>query len=333
MKPAAAFLIATLLSASAQTRYGTVFLNNYDSGKGLFSFACGIPAPVGTMVDVLGGQSPAALSPIASTFPGDPARYTIQQDDLDVFGPGTGSFFDRGFGEVPFVLPGATAYLVLRMWYFGPSYDSASLRSSVAWSQPTGTNPEPPELPRPAILQIPRPLKFVAIGPLGTEVTVLPLSQAVRAGQSATFIASTTIAGPLIYQWWKEGVNLNGATNATLTLTNISRADAGAYGVTIASFWCEGGRSSNATLRVFAPQRFEAPTVLADGRLRLLFRDHDGNVAPYAYATNYFTMQASTNLVDWQAASGSVSLTNGFLLFEENTPLAVASRFYRILER
>ena len=91
--------------------------------------------------------------------------------------------------------------------------------------------------------------------------------------------------------------------------------------------------SGSAVLRVLVPQRFETPTLLADGRLRLPFRDQDGNVATLSYATNYFVPQISTNLVNWQAASGSLSSTNGFLVFEDATPLALPSRFYRILER
>src|SRR5262245_47893246 len=72
MKTAGALLGAALFtvcgSALAQTRYGTVFLNNYDSGKGLFDVLCGEPARVDTMVEVLGGSTPNTLFPIATAI-------------------------------------------------------------------------------------------------------------------------------------------------------------------------------------------------------------------------------------------------------------------------
>src|SRR5262245_26427118 len=119
MKTAGAFLVAALLmvcgSVRAQTRYGTVFLNNYDSGKGLFDILCGVPARVGTMVEVLGGPNRNSVLPIATAI--GVSRYTIVARDLDVNGPNSGSFFDYGFGEVRGVLPGATATFELRQWY------------------------------------------------------------------------------------------------------------------------------------------------------------------------------------------------------------------------
>src|SRR5262245_3717187 len=119
-----ALLLTSADSALAQTRYGTVLLNNYDSGKGLFWNRCA--APVGSIVEVLGGPSAASLTVISSTFPGNPSRYTIKEGDVNALGPGTGSFFDYGFGSVPGVLPGATATLLVRAWTIPvASYDQA----------------------------------------------------------------------------------------------------------------------------------------------------------------------------------------------------------------
>jgi hypothetical protein len=136
----------------------------------------------------------------------------------------------------------------------------------------------------------------------------------------------------LTYQWTKDGLDLNRATNATLYLTNVSRANAGTYTLTITNCG-RTNRTIPATLRVQVPQRFEAPTLLADGRVRLPFRDQDGNVATFSYATNYLVPQISTNLTEWQAASGGLSATNGFLVFEEGSPSNSRNRFYRIVER
>ena len=61
-----------------------------------------------------------------------------------------------------------------------------------------------------------------------------PLSQAVLAGSNATFVV---IAGapPLAYQWRFNGGNLAGATNSTLTITNVQPANTGAYAVIVSN--------------------------------------------------------------------------------------------------
>src|SRR5262245_55232383 len=80
-------LLAVSNNALAQTRYGTVLLNNYDSGKGLY-FVCPTAAYAGTMVEVLGGPEGSSLSPIYSTSLGNPARYMIREEDRNALGPG-----------------------------------------------------------------------------------------------------------------------------------------------------------------------------------------------------------------------------------------------------
>ena len=159
---------------------------------------------------------------------------------------------------------------------------------------------------------------------------VSPASQIAPGGATVSF---SVPVGFLQYQWSKDQVALAGATNAMLTLTNVSRANAGVYDADVMNACGDRFNHVPGSLRVMVPQRFEAPTLLADGRVRLPFRDQDGNVATQAYATNYFEVQASTNLTDWQAVSGNVSLTNGSLLFEEGTPSNSQEMFYRVIER
>jgi hypothetical protein len=60
-------------------------------------------------------------------------------------------------------------------------------------------------------------------------VTITP-SQTAGQGGTVTFTANATTAnGTLSYQWQKDGVDLAGKTAATLTLSNLSAADAAAY--------------------------------------------------------------------------------------------------------
>jgi hypothetical protein len=60
-----------------------------------------------------------------------------------------------------------------------------------------------------------------------------PAALAVNATSNAAFFAAVTGAGPLGYQWRKDGVNLPGATAATLNLLNVQTNQAGAYSVVI----------------------------------------------------------------------------------------------------
>ena len=64
-------------------------------------------------------------------------------------------------------------------------------------------------------------------------VTTQPADQAVTEGATATFTVVASGTAPLTYQWRRELVAISGATSATLTLTGVKPADAGAYSVLI----------------------------------------------------------------------------------------------------
>ncbi len=68
------------------------------------------------------------------------------------------------------------------------------------------------------------------------NITVNP-SALVRqcAGTSATLSVTATGYGTLNYQWKKNGTNINGATNSSLSLSNISASDAGTYTVAVSN--------------------------------------------------------------------------------------------------
>jgi polygalacturonase len=65
-------------------------------------------------------------------------------------------------------------------------------------------------------------------------ITAQPTAQAVTTGQNATFTVSAGGATPLIYQWYfNTNTALAGDTNASLTVTNANRTNAGEYSVLI----------------------------------------------------------------------------------------------------
>ena len=72
--------------------------------------------------------------------------------------------------------------------------------------------------------------------PIAPSITSQPGNQTVTVGQNATFNVSAAGSQPFSYQWLFNNTNvLNGATNASLTLTNVQLANAGLYSVTVSN--------------------------------------------------------------------------------------------------
>ncbi|MCX6925887.1 MAG: immunoglobulin domain-containing protein, partial [Verrucomicrobia bacterium] len=84
-------------------------------------------------------------------------------------------------------------------------------------------------------------------------IAVPPQSQTVLAGANVTFTVTATGTLPLNYQWRKDGVNLAGANNATLTLNSVGASASGGYSVVL---WNAYGSAVSAIAHL---------AVLADG--------------------------------------------------------------------
>ena len=67
------------------------------------------------------------------------------------------------------------------------------------------------------------------ITPTQLSFIVQPESKSVRAATNVSFEAIATGIAPIGYAWFKDGLPLPGATNITLSLTNVQAADAGDY--------------------------------------------------------------------------------------------------------
>ena len=107
-----------------------------------------------------------------------------------------------------------------------------------------------------------------------------PVSQTNLAGSTAIFSVSATGSSPLSYQWNFNGTNLDGATNSTLTLTNVQANQAGNYAVLVTNLF-GSAVSSNASLTVIVPAI--PPTILAQTPNQIVLLN---NSATYSVTVN-----------------------------------------------
>jgi hypothetical protein len=83
-------------------------------------------------------------------------------------------------------------------------------------------------------------------------ITTQPASQAVMAGQTATFGVVASGTAPLGYQWQKNGANITGATSASYTTPSTTTGDSGSTFRAVVSNASGTVTSSSATLTVNA---------------------------------------------------------------------------------
>lgn len=81
------------------------------------------------------------------------------------------------------------------------------------------------------------------------NITTQPSNLTGVAGSNVTFTVGTTGLAPLSYQWSFNGATIPGATNASVTLTNVQFANDGNYSVTVTNN-LGGAVSSNALLLI-----------------------------------------------------------------------------------
>lgn len=121
-----------------------------------------------------------------------------------------------------------------------------------------------------------------------------PHSLTVSSGMSAVFAVVASGSLPLQFQWQFNGIDLPGATNATLTLSPVTLEHAGEYRVVVSNS-INSVLSQSATLTVTADSTEPVLTALdyEEGSLQVRVDGEEG--AEYQFLI-------STNLVDWQEA-------------------------------
>jgi alpha-tubulin suppressor-like RCC1 family protein len=133
----------------------------------------------------------------------------------------------------------------------------------------------------------------------GVLLTVLPAVITVQPQDQVTFVGGAAILGvvaqasvPLSYRWMLNGIELNGATNATLALSNAQPAQTGAYSVEVSDAFgtvaSSGARLSVVQVAAWgAPDQSEVPpeltnaTVSVGGEIQALALKADGSVVAW----------------------------------------------------
>ena len=150
--------------------------------------------------------------------------------------------------------------------------------------------------------------------------TTGPASQLAKTGGTVVFNPVVSGTAPISYQWQKDGANIPSATSSTLTLSNVSAADAGSYRL-VATNAAGSATSSSATLTLIlnaadfagtyfgqfgsnASDRF-ALVVRADGTA--MFLGYAGSKKAGYAAANFKLNNDSTFSVDLPEISAGAS--------------------------
>lgn len=159
------------------------------------------------------------------------------------------------------------------------------------------------------------------------QITGQPTNQTVWAGANASFTVSLFGSQPLFYQWRLNGTNLldvgnvSGATNRTLTLANVSLADAGNYSVQVSNA-LGSVTSSAALLTVVYPPVFLS-AVSSNCILSLAWSATAGQ----SYRLESKPSLAST---DWTPMGSSITATGSVVTVSDNL-CTNAQKFYRVV--
>ena len=158
--------------------------------------------------------------------------------------------------------------------------------------------------------------------PAALGFTEQPQAQTIFAGSGATFSIAVSGKTPFAYQWYRNGLALNGATNATLHIDPVKPEDAGSYYVVVGNI-LGTLKSQPAYLTLAEPARID----LAPEGLQLLagenghLRSVGGGTLPLSYywrkdgqvvtgATE--AVLALTSITALQAGSYTLQVSNRF---------------------
>jgi hypothetical protein len=131
---------------------------------------------------------------------------------------------------------------------------------------------------------------------LGVAIRTQPRSLIVSDGSPASFSVTAEGNAP-VYQWRKNGTDLSGATGSTLSLTNVTAADAGQYTVFVTNSLNQV-TSEAATLTVIPTLDLSTATVVASS-------EFNGDYTP-AKAFDRLRVSTGPNSSRWASLGGAL---------------------------
>jgi sugar lactone lactonase YvrE len=222
------------IPAASGTSYTLPVASFSDNGA---NFAVVVRNVAGTATSNAVTLTVHAVAPTISTQPHDQAVVAGARAGFSVIASGTTPLtFQWNENGAP--IQGATG-----AQYTTPvaSVADSGARFSVLVSDPAGSTPSSSAM------------LTVTAAPVAPSIITAPQSQSVTAGDTASFSVVASGSDPLSYQWYRNGVAINGATNAAYSLSPVTQQNNGdAYYVTVTNI-AGSTSSTTALLTVTAP--------------------------------------------------------------------------------
>ncbi len=148
-----------------------------------------------------------------------------------------------------------------------------------------------------------------------------PVSQIVSNGANATFTARVTGSTPWTLQWLRDGAAIPGATNLSLTISNVTTGDHGARFRLVASNEFSSVTSAEAALNIAPVGGIILSVQRGTGTATLQCLGLPGRA---------YTIQRSTDLITWSdlAPDGTADSQGRFAFLDGSAPVTQA--FYRL---
>jgi Immunoglobulin domain len=125
-------------------------------------------------------------------------------------------------------------YLIYR-WRFGDSWLAGATNATLVLSNVTAANAGKYKVEVSNLEGIVTSTEAILTVIVPPTITEQPVSQNVGAGSNPSLSVKVSGTEPFSYLWLKSGIPLNGATNSSLTLNNVSASHAGSYVVLVAN--------------------------------------------------------------------------------------------------
>jgi probable HAF family extracellular repeat protein len=153
---------------------------------------------------------------------------------------------------------------------------------------------------------------------IGPRIVAQPQSRIQCLARPVSFSVTAIGAAPLRYQWFRDATILDGATNASLVISNVSSNDAGVYAVTVSSV------SGGETTSVAASLTVQPVCVDIQLHAGLMI----GGITGQTYRVEYVDNLSATN--QWLFLTNVVLVQPDQLWFDPQ-PAHASRRFYRVL--